>query len=68
MENDKVNEFLASLNRELDEVRGRILGQKPLPSLKKLFSEVRDGEGRRKVMMNENCCYYSKNTFSRARS
>ena len=32
-ENDRVYMFLAGLNQELDEVRGRILGRKPLPSM-----------------------------------
>lgn len=32
--------FLAGLNREFAEVRSRILGKNPLPSLRKTFSEV----------------------------
>ena len=32
-ENDRVYMFLAGVNRNLDEVKGRILGQKPLPSI-----------------------------------
>ena len=45
MENDRVYVFLAGLNKNLDEVQGRILGKKPLLSLRKVFSEVRRGEG-----------------------
>ncbi|XP_024024957.1 uncharacterized protein LOC112092611 [Morus notabilis] len=49
--NDRVYVFLAGLNQELDEVRGRILGRKPLPSIREVFSEVRREETRRKVML-----------------
>ncbi|EXB74504.1 Copia protein [Morus notabilis] len=38
-ENDRVYVFLAGLNKELDEVRGRILGRKPLPSIREVFSK-----------------------------
>ena len=34
-------EFLVSLNMDLDEVRGRVLGKESLPSISKAFSEVR---------------------------
>ena len=37
-ENDWVYMFLTSLNQNLDEVRGRILGRKPLPSIHEVFS------------------------------
>ena len=50
-EYDKVYLFLAGLNKELDEVRGRILGQKPLPSLREVFLEIRREESRRRVML-----------------
>ena len=50
-ENDRVYVFLAGLNQELDEVRGRILGRKPLPSFWEVFSEVRREESRRRVML-----------------
>ena len=46
--------FLAGLNKELDEVRGRILGKKPLPSMQEVFSEIRREEGRRIVMLGGN--------------
>lgn len=52
-ENEHVYSFLAGLNQELDEVRGRILGRKPLPSLREVFSEVRREEARRKVMIGK---------------
>ncbi|KAK3019106.1 hypothetical protein RJ639_003788 [Escallonia herrerae] len=39
------------LNRDFDEVRSRILGKKPMPSLREAFSEIRREETRRKVML-----------------
>ena len=45
-ENDRVYVFLAGLNHNLDEVRGQILGRKPLPSIREVFSEVRREEAR----------------------
>lgn len=52
LENERVFEFLVGLNRELDDVRGRILSQKPLPSSREVFAEVRREENRWKVMIN----------------
>ena len=52
-ENERVYVFLAGLNQELDEVRGHILGRKPLPSIREVFSEVRREETRRKVMLKK---------------
>lgn len=43
--------FIHGLNKELDEVRGRIMGVKPFPSLEESFSEVRREESRRKIML-----------------
>ena len=53
LEYERVFEFLAGLNHELDEVRGRILSRRPLPSTREVFSEVRREEQKRKVMMKE---------------
>ncbi|KAE8732721.1 homogentisate phytyltransferase 1 [Hibiscus syriacus] len=39
VEKERVFEFLVGLNKELDEVRGRILGSEPLPSTREVFSE-----------------------------
>jgi hypothetical protein len=52
-ENDRVYVFLAGLNHNLDEVRGRILCRKPLLSIREVFSEVRREEARRKVMLTD---------------
>ncbi|KAL5553898.1 hypothetical protein UlMin_041299 [Ulmus minor] len=46
--------FLLGLNKELDEVRGRIMGIKPLPNIREAFSEVRREESRKKLMMTDN--------------
>ncbi|CAH9107930.1 unnamed protein product [Cuscuta europaea] len=51
-ENDRVYMFLAGINRDLDEVKGRILGKKPLPSIREVFSEIRMEDSRKKVMYN----------------
>ena len=45
--------FLDRLNQELNEVRGRILGRKPLPSIREVFSEVCREETRHKVMLKK---------------
>ncbi|RVW33967.1 Retrovirus-related Pol polyprotein from transposon TNT 1-94 [Vitis vinifera] len=46
-----VTRYYNTLTRELDDVRDRIMGIKPLPSLREAFSEVRREESRKKVMM-----------------
>ena len=53
MENERVFKFLAGLNRELDDVRSRVLSRQPLPSIRKVFFEVRCEKSRRKVMLRE---------------
>ncbi|KAK3021699.1 hypothetical protein RJ639_046549 [Escallonia herrerae] len=52
-DNENTSELfeIKGLNQDLDEVRGRILGTKPLPSLREAFSEVRREESRKKIMM-----------------
>nr|KYP62484.1 hypothetical protein KK1_017020 [Cajanus cajan] len=54
LEKERVFDFLQGLTKELDEVRGRILGLKPLPTLKEAFAMVRREESRRKVMLQNN--------------
>ncbi|KAL5738478.1 hypothetical protein ACOSP7_031239 [Xanthoceras sorbifolium] len=51
LENNQVFKFLAGLNVDFDEVRGRIIGRQPLPSLNEVFAEVRREESRRWVML-----------------
>ncbi|KAJ1396328.1 hypothetical protein SESBI_32635 [Sesbania bispinosa] len=50
VEKDRIS-ILVGVNRNLDEVRGRILGTKPLPSIREAFAEVRREESRRKIML-----------------
>lgn len=49
-EHDRVYMFLAGVHRSLDEVKGRILGRKPSPSIHEVFLEVRRKESRKKIM------------------
>jgi hypothetical protein len=51
VEQKRTFKFLLGLNKNLDEVRGRIMGTKPLSNLREAFSEVRREESRKKVMM-----------------
>ncbi|KAK3226014.1 hypothetical protein Dsin_005876 [Dipteronia sinensis] len=52
-ENSRIFKFLASLSVKFDEVRGRIIGRQPLPSLNDVFAEVRRGESRQIVMLGK---------------
>ena len=51
VEKERIYKFLLGLNKSLDEVRGRILSKKPLPSLREVFSTVRHEESRKKLML-----------------
>ena len=51
-EKDQVYMFLAGVSRNLDEVKGRILGRKPLPSIREVFSKVRQEECRKRIMFS----------------
>ena len=53
VEDGRIFKFLAGLNVEFDEVRGRIIGRQPLPSIGDVFSEVRREESRRNVMLGK---------------
>ena len=53
MENERAFDFLTGLNRELDNVRSRVLSRRSLPSIREVFSEVRLEESRRRVMLRE---------------
>lgn len=48
---ENVFKFLPGLDKSLNEVRGRIMGFKPFPTLREAFSEVRREESRKKVML-----------------
>ena len=45
--------FLLGLNKHLDEVRGRILGTKPLPTICEAFAEVKREETQKKLMLGK---------------
>ena len=53
VETKRVFKFLLGLNQSLDEVRGRVLATKPLPSVREAFAEVRREESRCKVMLGQ---------------
>ncbi|GJS76170.1 hypothetical protein Tco_0726051 [Tanacetum coccineum] len=53
VEKNRIYKFLAGLDVEYDEVRGRILGKQPLPPIGEVFSEVRSEESRRSVMLGK---------------
>ncbi|RVW43722.1 hypothetical protein CK203_080482 [Vitis vinifera] len=43
---------LVGLNRELDDVKSRVLSRRPLPSIREVFSEVWREESKRRVMLD----------------
>ncbi|KAF7825162.1 Retrovirus-related Pol polyprotein from transposon RE1 [Senna tora] len=51
VEKERIYKFLLGLNKSLDDVRGRILSVKPLPSLREVLSTVCHEESRRKLML-----------------
>ena len=51
VEKKLIYKFLLERNKNLDVVRGRILGIKPLPNIREVTSEVRREESREKVML-----------------
>lgn len=53
VEKKRIFKFLMGLNKNLDEMRGRVLGTKPLPSIREVFSEVRREESRKKMTIEE---------------
>ena len=61
VEKERIFPFLAGLNKNLDEVWGRILSTKQLPSLREVCSEVRQEESWKKVMMKD---HNSSESFS----
>lgn len=48
---DRVYDFLAGLNKDLDAVHSRLSGLKPVPSIDEAFAEVRCKESRKHVML-----------------
>ncbi|KAI5403602.1 hypothetical protein KIW84_050962 [Lathyrus oleraceus] len=52
-ENECVFMLLDGLNKDLDDVRGRVLGKIPLPALRETFVEIIREEAQREVMMGK---------------
>ncbi|CAN1145715.1 hypothetical protein LINPERHAP2_LOCUS14840 [Linum perenne] len=53
IEKKRTIQFLLGLNPGLDDVKSRVMGTKPFPSLKEAFAEVRREEHRRHLMLPE---------------
>ena len=53
VEQKRTIRFLLGLNKDLDEVRGRVMGIKPFPTIREAFAEVRREESRKKLMMTD---------------
>ena len=53
VEDNRIFKFLIGLNVEFDEVRGRIIGRQPLPSIGEVFLEVRREKSHRLVMLGK---------------
>ncbi|XP_073031324.1 uncharacterized protein [Primulina eburnea] len=53
VEQKRTVRFLLGLNRDLDEVRGRVMGIKPFLNLREAFAEVRREESRKRLMLTE---------------
>ena len=53
LDKERVHDFLAGLNRELNEVRRQILRIKPLPANEEGFAEVKREEIRKWVMLRD---------------
>ena len=49
---ERIYDFLSGLNKDLDEVRGRLLGSKPLPNIEDTFAEVQREETPKRVMLS----------------
>ncbi|XP_074364949.1 uncharacterized protein LOC141705998 [Apium graveolens] len=58
----RIYKFLAGLNVEFEEVRARIIGRTPLPSISEVFAEVRREESRRHVMLGKNIISQAENS------
>lgn len=53
VEQKRLFKFLIGLNKNLDDVRGRILSKRPIPSLQEAFTEVRREHSHKKVMLGK---------------
>ena len=53
VEKERAFDFLAGLNKSLEDVRGHLISQKPFPSIRLIFADVRREESRRRVMVGD---------------
>lgn len=51
VEKDRVSKFLLRLNKNLDEVREKVFGIRPLPAIQEAFYEVHREESRKKIII-----------------
>lgn len=51
IEPERLFEFLVGLSHYLDDVHGRILGRRPLPSIWEVFIDVKMEENQQRVML-----------------
>ncbi|EOY17116.1 Cysteine-rich RLK (RECEPTOR-like protein kinase) 8 [Theobroma cacao] len=66
LEKERVFDFLHGLSKELDEVRGRLLGTKPFQNIREAYAEVRREESRKRVMLGVTTEVISDNLSQRA--
>lgn len=53
MDKERVFDFLYGLNKDFDEIRGRVLGFKPFPEVKEAFAMVWREESRKRFMLGK---------------
>ena len=59
IEKERVYDFLSCLNKDLDEVQGRFVGMKPLPSIEEAFVAVWHEETHKYVMLQNSSALVS---------
>ncbi|GAA0152308.1 hypothetical protein LIER_10820 [Lithospermum erythrorhizon] len=58
---ERVYEFLAGLNNNLDEVKGRIISRSPFPSTEEAFVDIRREESQRRAILQKGDFQQSEN-------
>ena len=53
VDKERIYNFLSCLNKELNEVRGRLLGTKPLPTMDEVFAKVQREECCKNAMLGD---------------
>ena len=62
IEKERVYDFLGGLNQDLDEVRGRLTGMKPLLSIEEAFATVPHEETHKRVMLGNSSAPVMENS------